>query len=483
MSKIILIQPPDPPQTQILRDHMGKFGILKRSNSIVRDDILPPLDLAYSASLLENYNHEVDIIDSPTLGLTTSQILQRLINEKPNLVIINTSSVSIENDLDFATRVKNVVDGLIAVTGPHVTLFPEIALQRKEIDLVIRDEIEYTVLELSQKLSGFENIKGITYRKNGSIFSTPKRPFINRLNELPFPAYHLLPMEKYSYHLLKKKPFITVLSSRGCPFGCIYCPYPLGYGNIWRGRSPESVLAELKMLVEKYKVKSILFRDQVFTFDMKRTEKICDGIIQADIDIDWRCETRIDRLSKNIMSKMKKAGCVGIHVGVESGDSTILRKTAKVGIEIDRIKKIFREAKVVGLETVAFFIIGLPGETKESISRTLNLAKELKSNITWFTAAVPYPGTKLYELAERKGWILSKDFKKYSGRDVVMRTDNLSEEDIKKALINAKELFSKDIFKIAFSKNGISTVLSEPNKTFDYIINRLRRKLNVFKIF
>ena len=476
MSKIILVQPPDPPQTQILRDHMGKFGILKKSSSIIRDDVLPPLDLAYSASLLEKNGHEVDILDSPTLGLNSTQVLQLITKENPELVVINTSSVSIKHDLDFAADVKNVVDGAIVVTGPHVTLNPNIALQKKEIDLVICGEIEYTILELSQKLSSFGDIKGITYKENGNIINTPKRPLITQLDELLPPAYHLLPMKKYSYHLLKKRPFITVLSSRGCPFGCIYCPYPLGYGNVWRGRSPENVLSELKMLVEKYGIKSVLFRDQVFTFDMGRTEKICEGMVRDGIDIEWRCETRIDRLSKNLMVKMKKAGCAGIHVGVESGDPAILRKTAKVGITVDQIKKVFREAKEVGLETVAFFIIGLPGETKESISRTLNLAKTLSSDITWFTAAVPYPGTKLHELAEKKGWILTKDFEKYTGREVVMRTDDLTEDDIRMALLEAKKMFLSrtDLIKMLFTRKGLSILFSSPRTAMEFAFSKFK---------
>jgi len=477
MSKIILVQPSDPAMTQILRDHMGKFGIIQQSLTTLQYDLLPPLDLAYSASLLENKDHEVSIIDSPSLGLDSSQVLNRIINGNPDLIIINTSGVSINEDLDFAENVKKTTNKLVAVTGMYVSLFPEVALQRG-IDLVIRDEIEYTILELSQKTTNFDNIKGLCYMKNGSIVKSPKRPINRNLDELPFPSYHLLPMKNYRYHLLKKRPFTTVLSSRGCPFGCIYCPYPLGYGNIWRGRTSENVLEELRLLVEKFDIKSILFRDQVFTYDMKRAEKICDGIIQDGLDIEWRCETRVDRLPKNLMYKMKEAGCKGVHLGIESGDPEILKRIAKVGVTVDLIKKVFKDAKEVGLETVAFFMLGLPGETRESISKTFSLAKELGSDITWFTAAVPIPGTKLYDLAEKKGWIITKDLKRYSGREVVMRTDNLTEQDIKNALIEAKIMFSgsaASLIKKGFSRKGISLVLSNPKKVMKYVFSKFKR--------
>jgi len=475
MSKIVLVQPPDPSGTQILRDHMGKFGIVQQSLSRLQYDLLPPLDLAYSAALLEKKGHEISIIDSPALGLDSSRVLHRIINENPDLIVISTSGVSVDEDLGFAEIIKKETDKLVAVSGLYISLFPEFAL-RRGVDLVIRDEIEYTTLTLSQNLSNFDDIKGLFYMKNGSIVQTPKRSIIKNLDELPFPSYHLLPMENYRYHLLKK-PFTTVLSSRGCPFGCIYCPYPLGYGDIWRGRSPENVLAELKLLVEKFNIKSVLFRDQVFTYDMKRAEKICDGIIQEGLDIEWRCETRVDRLSKNLMNKMKEAGCNGIHLGVESGDPKILKSVAKLGLTIDSIKKVFRDAKEVGLETVAFFMIGLPGETKESISKTFKLAKELKSDITWFTAAAPVPGTKLYELAEKKGWILTKDWKKYSGREVVMRTDNLTEHEIKNALNDAKIMFSSSgmsLIKKGFSRKGISLALSNPKKVMKYVFSKFK---------
>ena len=266
-----------------------------------------------------------------------------------------------------------------------------------------------------------------------------------------------------------------MLSSRGCPFGCIYCPYPIGYGDVWRGRSPENVTSELRMLVEEYNIKSILFRDQVFTFDMKRAEEICDGIIREGLDLQWRCETRVDRLEKKLMKKMKKAGCQAIHLGVESGDPNILKNYAKVGLTLERIRKTFKNAKDVGLETVAFFMIGFPGERKESVKKTLELARELNSDINWFTVAAPYPGTKLYDMAKREGWILTENLEKYSGREVVMRTDKLSEEDIKKLLRTAKILFTNDTIESIrklFSKDGIISTFLGP----EYLLKRISDK-------
>ena len=478
MNRIVLIQPPDPPHTRVLRDHMGNFGILRKKISRIKDDVLPPLNLAYSASLLEKNGFDVTIIDASALGLRTKEVLRRVEAYAPNLTIINVTGVSNSYDLDFSSELKRTINTTVAVTGPHLTLKPEIALQNKNIDLVIRGEIEDTILELSQSLPIIQDVKGIAFRRNKKTILTPKRQLITDLDVLPFPSFHKLPMKKYHYHLLKKKPFTTFLTSRGCPFKCLYCPYPFGYGDVWRGRSPENVLKEFKLLAEKFKMKSILFRDQVFTFDIKRAEKICDGIIKEGIDFQWRCETRIDRLSKNLMAKMKKAGCSGIHLGIESGDPKIL-KFAKVGVTLDLVKKTFREAKEVGIDTVAFFLVGLPGETKDSIEKTINLAREIKPNITWFNTPVPYPGTELHELAEKNGWILSNDWEKYSGTDVVMRTDNLTADEIQFGLEKAKKMFSErpiDLIQMSFSKSSISTLLSNPKEVIKYVFTNLRQK-------
>jgi radical SAM superfamily enzyme YgiQ (UPF0313 family) len=473
LEKIVLVQPPDPEGTVVIRDHMGKFGILEKKTSVTRYDVLPPLDLAYSAALLEKNGFDVSIIDSPTLGLDRSKVLREVVSKSPDLIIVNTSGVTISNDLDLASWLKNTLEiETVAITQ---TYMPENILKKNDTDIFIRGEVEYTILELCQKYPNIKKIKGIVYKKDNKFFYNPKRPLIKNLDELPFPAYHLLPMSKYSFHMFKKKNFTTALTSRGCPFGCIYCLYPLGYGDVWRGRSPENVLTELKILTDEYKVKSILFRDQVFNFIPKRTEKICDAMIKEGIDIEWRCECRVDLLSKDLMLKMKKAGCVGVHVGVESGDPTILRNIAKTGISIDVVKRVFNDAKEIGLEALAFFMIGFPGETKESISKTFELAREIKAKQSWFCAVVPYPGTKLYKLAKRKGWILTENLEEYTGRSVVMRTDHLTEEDIREAVDVANVMFSKDntqLMKSIFSLQGISTALLDPKRAMKFTLGR-----------
>lgn len=474
---IILIQPPDPEGTIVLRDHMGKFGILEKKTSIVRYDRFPPLDLAYSAALLEKNGFDVSIIDSPTLDLNRQKVLKEVATKNPDLILVNTCGVTVSSDLDIAGMLKKKLEVETIALMP--TYVPEDILKKKDVEVYIRGEVEHTILELCQKYPDIRKIKGTFFKRGTRFLYNPKRPLIKNLDELPFPAYHLLPMDKYSGHMFKRKNFITVLTSRGCPFGCIYCLYPIGYGNVWRGRSPENVLAELKMLSEEYKVKSILFRDQVFNFIPERTREICDGMIKQDINIKWRCECRVDLLSRDLMMKMKDAGCAGVHLGVESGDPTILKNIAKTGISIDKIKKTFKEAREIGLEALAFFMIGFPSETKESVSKTFELARKIKAKQAWFCAVVPYPGTKLYELADKKGWILTKNFEDYTGRSVVMRTDCLTEEEIRDAVDTANIMFSKDntqFLKTIFSLQGIRSALLNPKKAMKFTLNRFINK-------
>jgi radical SAM superfamily enzyme YgiQ (UPF0313 family) len=480
MTSVLLIQPPDPEGLIVLRDHAGKFGIIEKKTSMVRYDIFPPLDLAYSAALLEKNDFDVSIIDSPTLNLEKSEILKEVMIKNPNLIFVNTSGGSISSDLDFASWLKNT--SKVETVALTQVFSPEDILKKGNVDVFIRGEIEYTILELCQKYPDIKKIKGLFFKRGDKFFYNPKRSLIKNLNELPFPAYHLLPMNKYSHHMFKIKNFTTALTSRGCPFGCIYCLYPLGYGNIWRGRSPENVLGELKILTEEYKVKSILFRDQVFNFIPKRAEKICDGMIKEDIDIEWRCEARVELFSKKLLKKMKQAGCIGINVGIESGDPIILKNIAKGGVSeqhIRKVKKFFNDAREVGLESLAFFMIGFPGETKESISNTFKLAKEIKANHAWFSSVVPYPGTKLYELAEKRGWLLTRDMSNYTGRSVVMKTDSLTEEEIKNAVDTGNFMFSKDsvqLLKTIFSLRGISSAILDPKKAFNFTLGRFTNK-------
>lgn len=472
MNTVLLIQPPDPSDERILRDHMGKFGVKS-----FKYDLLPPVELASAAALLEKNGFQVEVMDCPALNIKTPRLTKQVSKSNPDLIVINTAGISESNDIEVASELKRNTGAFTAVIMPFEPFYNENIFD-KNIDAAVRGEIEYTILDLAKQIP-LSKINGITFKNKHRIIKNPDRELIKNLDDLPIPAYHLLPMKKYAYWYLPKLPFTSVFTSRGCPFRCIYCLYPLGFGDVWRGKSVKRVIEELMLLKEEYKIKSILFRDQVFNFNMKRTGEICDKIIENGIDIEWRCEARINLLSKNLMKKMKDAGCIGIHLGVESGDPKLLKSIAKIGLSVNKIKQVFMDAREIGLATRAFFIIGLPGETKESIERTLELAREIKADDCFFNAVTPYPGTKLYEIAKKNGWVVEDDWRKFAVNEAIMRNENLTGDEIRHFVeIANKEFNKKDIsIKTLFSQRALRVAFSDKKLVMRYLLKKIKSSL------
>lgn len=479
---LLLLQPPDPPGMTISREWMGKFGT-SRPKELAHKDLLPPLDLASAAGVALQRNISTQIIDGPALQLDADRTLALIQDAHPSLVVVNVSMPSMGHDLKLAQLIGKTNGTQVAVTGSILTIMPDVALKFPGINFVILEpDIEFPITELAEELSGkrpANQTDGIARLVNGQVVSRPSRT-MNDLDQIPYSAYHLLPVSKYYYSLLPKTPFLTMITGRGCPYGCIYCAYPIGYGETWRKRSPENVVGELTLLSEKYGVQSILFRDQVFTIDMNHAAQISDLMVAKGLQIEWRCETRVDRVSRPLLEKMKRAGCAGIHMGVESGDPNLLSRMGKdviKGVSINHVKEAFKNAKAVGLETIANFIIGLPGETKESTLMTFELAQELDATLTNFSAATPYPGTTMYDMAKKNGWIITDDWDKYTGVTAVMRTDNLSADDINHAMsLNWSVLHPPTrtgLVRALLTKEGISSFRNSPKEALAHSIEIL----------
>jgi len=482
LMKVMFLQPPDTTEGRILRDMAGRFGIRVSKDA---QTLLPPLEFAYAASVLEESGHVARIVDAPALEFDKQRVLEVALGEKPELIIANTTAVSLNYDLSICNDLKErLPDTLVCLTGAFVSMMPE-AIVESQVDVIVRNEIEFMILDLLEayKKHRFERVKGIAYKEKGKIVKNPDRAQIKDLDALPFPAFHLLSVNRYYHNWFseKDKPFMTVLASRGCPYGCVYCPYPVGYGDSWRSRSTQNVLDELTLLVEKFHVRSILFRDQVFTFDMKRTEELSLGIIERKLDFKWQCETRADKLSKSVMQIMKEAGCEGIHMGVESGNPQVFSRIGKPGADIAKTKQTFADANGIGIKTGAFFIIGLPGETKRSVWESFELAMELNPDVVSVAAITPYPGTELFNMAVKEGWILTRDWSKYTGFDVVMRTDDLSAEDIRKAIDLFKRCVgyrNKKAENDKISRKNIHEAVHRPLPAVKWVLKRVENRIS-----
>jgi magnesium-protoporphyrin IX monomethyl ester (oxidative) cyclase len=349
------------------------------------------------------------------------KIAEEIQQRKPDIVgIAGPFTCQIENALKVAEITKQANPKILTVVGgPHVTTVPQGFLEEaKNVDIAVFGEGEYALLEIAQYFEGkkqLNEILGIAYRQNGKVVVNPKRPFLENLDELPFPAYHLVDMEYYlsnkriGYRSFQDRA-ISMVTSRGCPFNCCFCAVHLHMGQGFRAHSAEYVLNHIQYVVDKYKVKNIFFEDDNLTLDLKRFEAICDGIIQRKIKIGWETPNgvRADCLNLNLLKKMKRSGCVSVFVGVESGDQQILDKVICKSLDLNRVVEFAKNSRSIGLKTGAFYIIGFPGETKENMQRTVDFALELKRKYDvgmHLFMATPSYGTRLYDECKAKGYL------------------------------------------------------------------------------
>jgi radical SAM superfamily enzyme YgiQ (UPF0313 family) len=399
--------------------------------------ISPPLGLAYIASMLRVNDHTVQVVDAPALKYDYSGIIKEIKKFSPEIVGLSAMTPTIQSAVKTAKMVKSIVADIpIIMGGVHPSIMPDETLKNtKEIDILVRGEGEKTAEELINIIESggnIYNVSGISFRDNNRVVHNQNRPLIKNLDSIPFPARDLLPMGKYKQHIGNPTSFATIITSRGCPFNCIYCTKAI-FGRIYRFRSAENVLREIEEIIHKYKVKEIDFYDDSFTVNKKRVTELCDAIIKCGIDVQWKCEARVDLVNKELLEKMKKAGCYLIAYGVETGNQELL-DILKKGVTIDQIRKAFKITKEVGIETLAYIMIGIPGETRKTIKKTLNFTRALDPDYAQIAVLTPYPQTELYEMVKEKGHLIKEDWSKYAyvgdSATAVIRTDELSPEDL-----------------------------------------------------
>lgn len=366
----------------------------------------PPLGLASIAAVLEGENYQAEILDANALQLSESEIAEEIGNV--DITGITAMTPFINSAIKVAKEIKKEKPGsTVIVGGAHVTVLPEKTLSNvPEIDIIVRGEGEETVVELYNALKSgisLQNVRGITYRDNGRVISTPMRPPIADLDSLPFPAYHLLPLHRYKLHPPhgRKLPFMAILTSRGCPYNCIFCSKPI-FGRKVRSQSPQRIASEVEYLEEKFKVKEIAFYDDIFTLDKKRIAKLAEEFKQRNLNLPWTCETRVDLVTEELLKAMKEAGCYMIAYGIESGNQTILDNLRKK-ITIAQVRKAIKMTHDIGIQSIGYFMLGSPGETPATIRQTIDFANYLPLDFAQFSVTIPFPGTDLYNLYLKQG--------------------------------------------------------------------------------
>ena len=375
--------------------------------------IFPPMGLAYIAAVLRENNVEVKILEANADDLTYDQLKEEINNYKSDYIGITATTCLIEEANNIAKLCPE--NATVIVGGIHASSIPiETLRDFLDIDILCIGEGEYTLLDIIRG-KDLSKIEGIAYRKENKIIKNPSRPLINDLDKLPFPAKDLLPMHKYFSAGSRKKKIDYILSSRGCPFSCIFCSDHLVHGKKFRARSPENVISEIELLISRG-VEEFDFIDDNFTLLPERASKICDLMIEKGLNkkLIWRCSNgiRIDKIDMELLKKMKEAGCYMVSLGIESGNDEIL-KNMKKGITTSQVRKAVALCKEAGIETRGLFMFGNLGETKETMMDTIRFSKELDLDTATFHITLPFPNTEYFNIIKKEGGIVSAKWRDY----------------------------------------------------------------------
>lgn len=407
--------------------------------------VAPPLGIAYIAAVLEAEGYEVRIIDAPAVEMDYETIQKEVINFSPDIVAITSVTPTLGSALKVAQMSKEAQPGaLIVLGGYHPTFTYQELLKHGFIDLVVRGEGEYTMLELVRALQKGEDIKQVKgiATKN---FKTPSRPVIDDLDSIPFPARHLLPMEEYKI-MNMKLPVGTLISGRGCPYQCSFCASSAMHGHKLRLRSSGSVVDEMEHLVNHHDAEMLAFMDDTFCLNKKRINNICEEIKKRKFDNYWGCTARVDTISEELLKKMKDAGCITLFLGVESADQQNLNELNK-NLTIKKIKKTFELTKKLGVRTIASVVLGMPGDTRKSIENTIKFVKNLEPNYAIFSLATPYPGTDFYLKSKNDSLIKITDWSKFNLLSPVIETVDCSLDELRKLQKKAfKEFYARPLY-------------------------------------
>lgn len=371
----------------------------------------PPLGLCYLAASLDKNGVEVRIDDAYVQGRSFNQILEGIDEFSPDFVGITSASVLFSDTRKLTKLIKKNYKVPVLIGGPHVTIFPEDAMKNDLFLCGVIGEGEKTIAEIVEFFRNersLESVKGIVYKENGVIKKTSYRPLEPNLDNIPMPSFDILPPLKTYYpqaFTYRKRPVGYVMSSRGCPFRCIYCIRIMGQG--FRTHSPERVVGEIEMLVNNFGAKEIHFTDDCFAINKKRVSKICDLIIKKRLKINWKCITHVNSLDYELLKEMKKSGCWYIGVGVETGDPRMM-KFIKKNINLKHLEKVVKWCDSLGIAVKGFFILGFPSETTESLKRTVDFAVNNPFFAASFNIAYLNPGSEMDEIADGYGIVSRK---------------------------------------------------------------------------
>ena len=372
----------------------------------------PPLSLLYLAGVLKEIGVEVSILDQPALGLTIEETVRWVKKENPELLGFSTLTSSGQTAARISNKVKEKNPDVTTVFGNHHATFNAERILKKypSVDIIARGEGEKTIVELAECLKNgcdLKNVRGINFRKEGKIVSTPDQPLIKDLDTVPFPDRKLIGAE---YHCviaganIAPKKFTSIVTSRGCVYNCRFCSCTEIAKNRWRPRSAANTMEELQFLANQG-YKQLIFVDDAFTMNPKRVIEICKGMRREKLDLEWICEGRVDICSSAMLREMVQAGCKVLYLGIENANQRILNYYNK-RITPEQSETAVRTAKKAGVDVVAgSFIIGAPDETREEMWNTVKFAQRVPIDIPQFNILGAHPGNDIWNELVAKGFL------------------------------------------------------------------------------
>lgn len=411
-------------RTNVLLIHPSSLLKIPMLNEITMPDM--PLGLAYIAAVLEQAGHFVRIVDMNTIT-TREELVRRFTEARFDVVGFTATTSTILKCYRTIQVVKRMMPWATTVLGGwHASGSPLRTMEEcRFLDIIVKGEGEETMKEIVETVktgADVSAIKGIVFRaKDGSVLENMDRPLIKDLDSLPFPARHLLPMEAY-----KKRGFSTsgvyfkhdlylsgLVTSRGCTGRCIFCADHTIYKHQCRMRSPENVIAEIKHAMKDFNARVFFFHDAHFTQSPRRAKQICELILQENLKIIWACSARVDTVSKELLVLMKRAGCARVGYGIETGSPRMLRIMNK-HVSFKQMKDAIDWTREAGMLSFIYLVYGIPGETSRDIQLTRQLIMTLKPNFVNQNVAIPYPGTRLREIATEQGMIKNDRWEAYN---------------------------------------------------------------------
>ncbi len=423
--KVAFINPP----------YFPKFSRESRSPGVAKSGTLYfPMFLAYAAGVAEADGNEILLLDAPAMDLNKEQTLKKIEEFEPALVVCETSTPSIINDLEFAAAIKckgtdlSRQTPLVALMGTHASAEPiETMKMENALDFCIIGEADYTIKNLIKNLNTPNNVAGVAWRKeNGEIDFNPEGQKIQNLTELPWVSKvykkHLYSCYKKYFYGANLNPLVVILAGRGCPYRCTYCVLPQTMnGHVYRKRNFVDVVDELEYIKENFSdLGEVFFEDDTFTADKENVKAICEEILKRNLKITWSCNARAD-VPLELLLLMKKAGCREMCVGFESANISVLNSVQK-GLKQGLALPFMKNTKKAKIFVHGCFMVGNLGDTKETLEETLKFAKKLSPNTAQFYPIMAYPGTIAYKQATQSGALASKDYGQWLDKDGFHRT-------------------------------------------------------------